>query len=168
MGDVKPKGRVMPPRSKGGQRLRQRLRQSLGQRGEWGESRWEGRVGDVFEVVGWQGLEPWTNALKGHCSTNLATNPPGSRGSLLSKAPRNLIDSLAGRKPFPEKIPLYTAGVPAGDRTALAQVFRGVFDCCRSRRVADNGLLFRVRFCYLILNPCRPRPFAITSWITAI
>lgn len=22
------------------------------------------------EVVGWQGLEPWTNALKGHCSTN--------------------------------------------------------------------------------------------------
>lgn len=21
-------------------------------------------------VVGWQGLEPWTNALKGHCSTN--------------------------------------------------------------------------------------------------
>jgi hypothetical protein len=23
-----------------------------------------------FEVVGWQGLEPWTNALKGHCSTN--------------------------------------------------------------------------------------------------
>ena len=22
------------------------------------------------KVVGWQGLEPWTNALKGHCSTN--------------------------------------------------------------------------------------------------
>ncbi len=22
------------------------------------------------ELVGWQGLEPWTNALKGHCSTN--------------------------------------------------------------------------------------------------
>ncbi len=22
------------------------------------------------EMVGWQGLEPWTNALKGHCSTN--------------------------------------------------------------------------------------------------
>ena len=22
------------------------------------------------EVVGWQGFEPWTNALKGHCSTN--------------------------------------------------------------------------------------------------
>ena len=21
-------------------------------------------------LVGWQGLEPWTNALKGHCSTN--------------------------------------------------------------------------------------------------
>jgi hypothetical protein len=21
-------------------------------------------------MVGWQGLEPWTNALKGHCSTN--------------------------------------------------------------------------------------------------
>ena len=24
----------------------------------------------LVEVVGWQGLEPWTNALKGHCSTN--------------------------------------------------------------------------------------------------
>jgi hypothetical protein len=23
-----------------------------------------------FKLVGWQGLEPWTNALKGHCSTN--------------------------------------------------------------------------------------------------
>jgi hypothetical protein len=23
-----------------------------------------------FEVVGWAGLEPTTNALKGHCSTN--------------------------------------------------------------------------------------------------
>ncbi len=23
-----------------------------------------------IKVVGWQGLEPWTNALKGHCSTN--------------------------------------------------------------------------------------------------
>jgi hypothetical protein len=23
-----------------------------------------------MKVVGWQGLEPWTNALKGHCSTN--------------------------------------------------------------------------------------------------
>ena len=22
------------------------------------------------KLVGWQGLEPWTNALKGHCSTN--------------------------------------------------------------------------------------------------
>jgi hypothetical protein len=22
------------------------------------------------EMVGWQGLEPWTNALKGHCSTS--------------------------------------------------------------------------------------------------
>jgi hypothetical protein len=22
------------------------------------------------KMVGWQGLEPWTNALKGHCSTN--------------------------------------------------------------------------------------------------
>jgi len=21
-------------------------------------------------MVGWQGLDPWTNALKGHCSTN--------------------------------------------------------------------------------------------------
>lgn len=24
----------------------------------------------VNKLVGWQGLEPWTNALKGHCSTN--------------------------------------------------------------------------------------------------
>ena len=24
----------------------------------------------MFEMVGWQGLEPWTNALKGHCSTD--------------------------------------------------------------------------------------------------
>jgi hypothetical protein len=24
----------------------------------------------IKKVVGWQGLEPWTNALKGHCSTN--------------------------------------------------------------------------------------------------
>ena len=24
----------------------------------------------LFEVVGWEGLEPSTNALKGHCSTN--------------------------------------------------------------------------------------------------
>ncbi|MDB6124264.1 MAG: hypothetical protein JWQ71_3257 [Pedosphaera sp.] len=23
-----------------------------------------------IKMVGWQGLEPWTNALKGHCSTN--------------------------------------------------------------------------------------------------
>ena len=23
-----------------------------------------------LKMVGWQGLEPWTNALKGHCSTN--------------------------------------------------------------------------------------------------
>ena len=26
--------------------------------------------GAQSEMVGWQGLEPWTNALKGHCSTN--------------------------------------------------------------------------------------------------
>jgi hypothetical protein len=25
---------------------------------------------DFQKMVGWQGLEPWTNALKGHCSTN--------------------------------------------------------------------------------------------------
>ena len=24
----------------------------------------------ALQLVGWQGLEPWTNALKGHCSTN--------------------------------------------------------------------------------------------------
>jgi len=24
----------------------------------------------AFEMVGWRGLEPRTNALKGHCSTN--------------------------------------------------------------------------------------------------
>lgn len=23
-----------------------------------------------LEVIGWQGLEPWTNGLKGRCSTN--------------------------------------------------------------------------------------------------
>ncbi len=26
--------------------------------------------GGKSRMVGWQGLEPWTNALKGHCSTN--------------------------------------------------------------------------------------------------
>ena len=29
-----------------------------------------GAAHDEIEMVGWQGLEPWTNALKGHCSTN--------------------------------------------------------------------------------------------------
>ena len=29
-----------------------------------------GNEGVLSEVVGWSGLEPETNALKGHCSTN--------------------------------------------------------------------------------------------------
>jgi hypothetical protein len=36
----------------------------------------------IFKVVGWQGFEPWTNGLKGRCSTRLSYQPAGRTRTL--------------------------------------------------------------------------------------
>src|SRR5437899_11964790 len=107
-------------------------------------------------MVGWLGLEPRTNGLKGRCSTNLATNPTNLRGCtrLCAITPANIENCVLERKKDGTNSPSLNI-----QPSALRNLFKFAQRMLREQKLpAGTAINFFASFCLFVSAKEAARP----------